>query len=390
MKTRILVLNKAYWPHLGGVETIAKKLAEGMALHDLAVTVLCLGDQNDAFTLNGVTVIQIKKEVQAGSAPLARQFGHAMKTLMENTDLVHFHYPNPIGEWEWLNCLSRFKKNGTRVPRSLVTYHSDALRPRWLLPAYRWLTRRFLGSVDRVVTTSPQYAETSPLLQGGQARGRVKVIPLGVDVRRFNNPDPGIAERLTRETGKLGHPRILFVGRLVYYKGIPVLLKALELDPSLSCLMVGDGPLKPEVEKSMAGPLAGRLQRLEPLGEAEYPAIFYQADAFVLPSIARTEAFGLATAEAMAAGLPCVTTELGTGTSYVNENGITGYVVPPNDPEKLARALSLAARAEPLKRAAMVEAARARAWGLFDERDMLKAYLRLYEELLGRQAKEEE
>jgi rhamnosyl/mannosyltransferase len=72
----------------------------------------------------------------------------------------------------------------------------------------------------------------------------------------------------------------------------------------------------------------------------DLPRFYASGDAFVLPSSARAEAFGKVLLEAMASGLPCVTTDVGTGTSFVVQDGVTGLVVPPCQPDVLADAIN--------------------------------------------------
>jgi len=165
---------------------------------------------------------------------------------------------------------------------------------------------------------------------------RCTVIPLGVDVERFSNVSPEAAAECEKMLEGLPRPRVLFVGRLVYYKGVDVLLKALAEVPGVSCVVVGDGPLKRELT-SLAENLgiSERVRFLDPLPEDLYPSIYHCADLFALPSVERTEAFGIVGLEAMAAGLPLITTELGTGTSFYNVEGLTGFICAPSSEREL-------------------------------------------------------
>ena len=113
--------------------------------------------------------------------------------------------------------------------------------------------------------------------------------------------------------------------------------------------------------------------------DADLPALYHLADLFVLPASHASEAFGLVQVEAMAAGVPCVCTELGTGTSYVNQDGVTGRVVPARDPDALAAAINNLL-ADPARRAEMSTAARARVAAEFDLDVMVERVLALYEE----------
>ncbi len=120
------------------------------------------------------------------------------------------------------------------------------------------------------------------------------------------------------------------------------------------------------------------------LGEVsddDLPGLYHPADLFVLPASHPSEAFGLVQVEAMAAGLPVVCTELGTGTTYVNHDGVTGLVVPPRDPDRLAAAINTLI-ADPERRAALGRAAQARARDEFDLNVMVDRILELYSDLI--------
>ena len=329
---RVLVVNKAYWPHLGGVETVARQLAEGAAVAGFDMDVLCLADRDSEEKINGVRVHRVRTSLSVGSAPLAWKFQEKYGELAAKADVIHFHVPNPMGE---LALLLRGRGKAEKV---ICTYHSDPLKPEWAAVSYQRLLRLFLDRCDTVVATSPNYIQTSPVLKAIESR--CTVIPLGVDVERFSNTNPEAVAQCEKMLEGLPRPRVLFVGRLVYYKGVDVLLKALAQVPEVSCVIVGEGPLKRELEV-----LAGKLgilpgvRFLDPLPDDLYPAIYRCADFFVLPSVERTEAFGIVGLEAMAAGLPIITTELGTGTSYYNRDGITGYVVEAGNVGSLSEAI---------------------------------------------------
>ncbi len=329
---RILVVNKAYWPHLGGVETVARQLAEGAAAAGFEVDVLCLADRDSEEETNGVRVHRVRSAFRVGSAPLSCKFLERYGELAQKAGLIHFHAPNPMGE------LALLLKGRGKAEKVICTYHSDPLRPRWAAGAYQKLLKRFLGHCDDIIATSPNYIQSSPVLK--PIENRTTVIPLGVDVERFSNVAPELIVGCERMLEGLPRPRALFVGRLVYYKGVDVLLKALAQVPEVSGVIVGEGPLKGDLE-ALAGRLriAPRIRFLEPLPDNLYPAIYHCADLFVLPSIERTEAFGIVGLEAMAAGLPLITTELGTGTSYYNRDGTTGVVVAPGHPAGVAEAI---------------------------------------------------
>jgi rhamnosyl/mannosyltransferase len=375
---RILHVNKRYAPHIGGVETVVRQLAEGMAARGHTSTVLCMAERAFDATHNGVRVVALPIAAAIGSAPISSAFVSALKTLAREHDIVHFQFPNPMGEIAWL-LTRRF------IPgiRSVCTYQSDVLRPAALVPAYTVLARRFLKSCDAIVATSPQYRRTSPILS--TLHREIRIIPLGIDSAPFERIPESARIRAEQLVSGLPHPRILFVGRLVYYKGVETLLEALALVPDASLVIAGDGPLRTSLA-SLARSLRvdGRVIFTGSLAEDVYPALFAAADIFVLPSTHRTEAFGIVGLEAMASGLPIVTTELGTATSFYNEHGTTGYVVPPGDVRTLAESLSALAGAVGL-RSGMGRSARERVKD-FSLSSMLDAYEALYVGMVTQQS----
>ena len=173
---------------------------------------------------------------------------------------------------------------------------------------------------------------------------------------------------------------MLFVGRLRYYKGLDNLIRALPAIPA-RLLVVGIGPMEEEWKALAADTGAGdKISWLGEVPDVDLPAFYHLADLFVLPASHPSEAFGLVQVEAMAAGLPVVCTELGTGTSYVNRDGVTGLVVPPADPAALRDAVNRLI-ADPELRRSMGTAARARA-SEFDLDGMADKVLALYGDVL--------
>ena len=160
-------------------------------------------------------------------------------------------------------------------------------------------------------------------------------MPLGIDVAPFDRVDAGeIAALRERFPG----PLLLFVGRLRYYKGLNYLITAMQ-DVPATLLVVGDGPMRREWEElARRLGVADRVHFEAGVANADLPAYYHAADLFVLPSCQRSESFGIVLLEAMASRLPAISTELGTGTSWVNQHGETGLVVPPADSAALAAA----------------------------------------------------
>jgi rhamnosyl/mannosyltransferase len=128
--------------------------------------------------------------------------------------------------------------------------------------------------------------------------------------------------------------------------------------------------------------LEGRVRFLGDVSAADLPRLYAAADVFVLPSILRAEAFGLVLLEAMAAGLPCVTTELGTGSTFIVQDEVTGLVVPPHDAAALAAALRRLA-ADPALRTRLGAAGRARLLAHFTASQMTAHVEQIYRECIA-------
>jgi len=193
------------------------------------------------------------------------------------------------------------------------------------------------------------------------------------------------------ENDRLPMPDVLlFVGRFRHYKGLDTLLEAMALLPRTRLMLGGDGVLRADLER-LAGRrrLDGRVQFLGEVPQRDLPGLYRAAGAFALPSSSRAEAFGMVLLEAMASGLPCVTTEVGTGTSWLVQDGVTGCVVPPNDPAALAGALG-GLFDNPERRRVMGLAGRRRVEAHFTEQRMIDRVMAVYRDCLAPEGRRSE
>ncbi|GAP62339.1 hypothetical protein ARMA_0762 [Ardenticatena maritima] len=369
----ILHLYKDYFPVLGGIENHIKLLAEAQAARGHRVTVLVTDPtpRTRREVRNGVEIIKAGRLATVASAPLSVAFPLVLRRL--RPDVAHLHFPYPVAEVAyWLFGRAR---------ATVLTYHSDVVRQQGWLKLYAPLMQRALAKADRILATSPRYAETSPVLQ--RFRERVRIVPLGIETARFTQADGAAVAAVRRRYAPDGAPLLLFVGKLRYYKGVDWLLRALPAIAEARLLIVGEGPML-NTWRTVAHE-AGVHERVHFVGEVpdeQLPAFYHAADVFVLPASARSEAFGTVLLEAMAAGLPLITTEVGTGTSWVNQHGVTGLVVPPRDPSALAEAVNTLVR-QPHMRRAMASAARQRALQEFDVAQMVARVEAMYAEALA-------
>jgi glycosyltransferase involved in cell wall biosynthesis len=364
---KILHIYKDYPPILGGIENHVRLLSEGQVAAGHHVTALVTnpaGLQSVETVENGVHVVRAGRLATVASTPLTLAL--PWRLLRERPDVVHLHFPYPVGETsQWL--LRRGK--GT-----VLSYHSDVVRQASILRFYRPIMTRVLRWVDAILIGSPPMRNSTYL---APYQDKLQLIPYGIPLDRFSRPSLSSVRPPERPF------TMLFVGRLRYYKGLDTLIRAM---PQVAgrLRVVGIGPM--EAEWKALAQDCGVSDRIEWLGEApdeDLPGLYHQADLFVLPASHPSEAFGLVQVEAMAAGLPVVCTELGTGTTYVNIDGETGTVVLPRDPDALAAAIN-AMIAYPARRAEMGQAAQARVRREFALDVMVNRVLELYKEVVFR------
>lgn len=370
----ILHIYKDYHPVLGGIENHIRLLAEAQAARGHRVTVLVTsrGAHTEALDFNGVRVVKAARLATIASTPVSLALPWLLRC--QHADVVHLHFPYPVGEVsQWLLRRGR---------ATVLTYHADIVRQATILRFYLPLMQRILRFVNAIIIASPPMRASIYL---ARHQDKLRLIPYGIPLQRFQSmpAEPDLARvRALHLTEAPPSPTLLFVGRLRYYKGLETLIQALPQIPA-RLLVAGSGPMAEAWQAlARATGVAERISWLGDVPDEDLPTLYHLADLFVLPASHTSEAFGLVQVEAMAAGLPVVCTELGTGTSYVNIHGETGLVVPPRDPQALAAAINTIL-ADPDLRARLGEAGRRRAEREFNLPTMVERVLALYDELLA-------
>jgi glycosyltransferase involved in cell wall biosynthesis len=278
--------------------------------------------------VDGVPVTRVGTLGEAGSVPIAPTFAAHLRRA--TADVMIVHEPNP---WALVSLIA-----ARPVIPSVVWFHSEVVRP-WLqyrlfyapvaAPVYR-RARRF-------VVSSPALGDQSSALR--PYHDRITVIPFGIDADAWRMTPP-LAPRVAELRGAAGRPSVLFVGRLVSYKGVDVLIKAVAT-LSVRLTIVGEGPMRATWERLAAGHRGPALIEFTgPLPDDEVKARLHATDVFVLPSVTPAEAFGFVQLEAMACATPVISTRLASGVPWVNRDGETGLVVPPGDVAALRAAIT--------------------------------------------------
>lgn len=369
---KILHVYKDYFPPVvGGVEKhIAQVCNHFKHRHEVEVLVCNRGPLTRVENIDGVRVVKVGQLGRIQAAPIAPSFPLWLRRI--KPDIFHYHMPNPTCEFSHL--LARPK--GVVV----VTYHSDIIRQEFLLKIYGPALRKFLDLADAIMPTSSVYADQSPFLR--DYKDKCEVVPLGVDTGRFEEARSRLGSEIARLRGAFGPEFILFVGKLRYYKGLQFLIEAMpDIDAPL--VIIGTGPMEGDL-KALASNygVSDKLRFVGEVSEDDLAAFYHACSLFVLPSIFRSEAYGLVQLEAHACGKAVVSTRLGTGVEFVNMDGKTGLVVPPADSSALAAAINeLLARPE--RREQMGEFARRRAQSEFDLKRMFADIEAVYEKVLA-------
>jgi glycosyltransferase involved in cell wall biosynthesis len=368
-RMRVVHVGKFYPPVSGGMERVLESLCEqpGPGIESRAI--VCHTKRTTVREeRRGVGVTRVGTVLTAGSVPIAPSFSAELRRA--DGDLLVIHEPNP---WALLSlAIAR-----PALPVA-VWFHSEVVRPRLQYQLfYQPLARRVYERARRIIVSSPMLAEHARALKPYQ--DRVRIVPFGIDLSRWD-ATPAISERcaaIRTETGS--RPLILFAGRMVPYKGVGVLLKALSgLDAS--AVLVGDGPCRAGwMAQARELNLAERVRFAGEVPHEELAALYHACDMFVLPSVTRAEAFGYVQLEAMACGKPVVSTRLLSGVPWVNRHGESGLTVPPGDVEALRRTLAELAGDAAL-RARLGEGGRRRVASEFTMEIMRAAAADLYRE----------
>ena len=327
----MLVVNKMYSPEIGGVEVVVKLMADIYKKHIGFVEVLTFSDKGDDKNeiIDSVPVKRIGSFFSKGPIRLSWTYMKKLKECSKNHNLILYNYPSVQPE------ICTLFLNTDR--KQIVSYHADNVK--WGIVGYLYqktIARQFLKKMDLILVSNPNIVTSSMELR--RVKNKCVVLPLGVDTDHFQKTMLDADDLHVIDQSK---KKIVFVGRFSRYKGLNVLLNAFsQLDENYQLILVSKDRIpnnsKEIIEKNR---MNSRVIHLNNISHTELPKYYSVADVFVMPSTDRGEAFGLVAVEAMACGIPVITTELGTGTSYHNIDGVTGKVIQPNDIIELREAI---------------------------------------------------
>lgn len=365
---KVLNIVKYYYPSVGGMETYVRQLCSGMRMQGIESSIITINNiariETAREVIDQVPVLRVACQLRLFSQPVSLPFGHMMKDLISETDLVHLHCPFPNAE---------MLSNSFTSKPLVVTWCADPVNTRWriLFPLFRPSLIRVLEMARKIILIGPNLLEHSPTLQPYQHK--CDVIPLA-----YTHVKGAETISTVRKLNQAS-PTILFVGKLRKYKGVEHLIHAIQNLPEVLLRVVGNGEELSNL-RQLTNKLGidSRVTFLVNVPNEQLPVEYKNADLFVLPSIDASEAFGIVQAEAMSYGLPVINTDLPSSVPHVSLNGVTGITVPPSDPVALTAAIKRLCD-EPIfyENCSLNALQRAK---LFTEENMIEKYTAVYRE----------
>src|SRR3989344_3073486 len=282
---KILQINKLYYPWIGGIETVVKNIAEGLQGKEYIEVIAC--ESKGMGNINTINNIKVTKASSLGiffSTPISISFPFLLRKKIQKFDILHFHLPFPLGVMSYLFFCLKIKNQ-----KIIVTWHSDIVKQKFFLFFYNPFSILFLKKADKILVTSHNFLKNSPFLKKFQ--NKCSVISLGIDIKKFQKiQERKLEQKLKKQTKKLKlNEKIIF---------------------------------------------------LPHLQNQELKYCYKISNIFVLPSIEKTEAFGLVQLEAMLSELPVINTYLPTGAQFVSIHNKTGLTVQPKNSQAIENAIN--------------------------------------------------
>ena len=333
--------------------------------------IVCLSpdcQDKEVIEVGCATVYCYPQSFEIASCGFSWELWKDFKRLSSWADVIHYQFP-----WPFADVLSLMRQNKQKP--YIVSYQSDIVRQKLLRVLYQPIMDHFLKRASAVVATSPAYINSSDVLS--KLKRKPELIPNGIDDELDAAQYQDEREVLEKVYGTGFY---LFIGVFRYYKGLMYLLEA-AVHTGYPLLIVGGGPQEKEIKAYIKQQQATNIQVLGHVSNNQKHALISLSKALVLPSCERSEAYGMVLLEASRQGVPMISTELGSGTSYINIADETGLVVPAKNVNKLSEAMHYMANND-----ADVEQMKGKARQRFEQHfttsTMGQRYQQLYQQVL--------
>lgn len=371
---KLVQLFKIYWPQNGGgIATVIERIAAGFP--DWEQEIIVCQDKPHKKTSDdiykGIPIHRCSQIIDVASTPMSLKFLRDVKKRTKDSDITIYHFPYPMIDLAVLFGMYKGKL--------VVWWHCDFERYRALAPMYRPLVEHTLKKADRILVSSEGNIRQSTLLT--KYRDKCMVIPYSVENSYLLKGQQYMEHQVPKKQEKTVH--ILFMGRMVWYKGCDILLQAFKKMKYKNCTLtlLGGGPRKDKWEKMSQDMRVTNVTFTGMVSEDKKIQYIEECDFLVLPSISKAEAFALVQIEAMAFGKPVINTNLPSGVPYVSVHGKTGLTVEPEDVQDLADAMDKLVEDEELRREYGLNARRM-VEQEYTEEKMIERHRKVFEELL--------
>lgn len=372
----VLHLGKFSNEKVGGIETVVDILLQGLSPYFQLLNLVANNSFKAKITeQSGYTEHNMPLMGIFARTPLCPSMPYRIKKLHQQYrfSIVHLHLPNPMAHFA-----SEFLPQSVR---RIISWHSDVIQQKQLLKIYQPWVDRLLNQATALIVSTPYLAEKSSQLIVARRRKIIHIVPYGIDFDYFSIDK--YPERIKLIRRQFPNRFIVFaLGRHVYYKGFCYLIDAMvQLPSDLILLIGGDGPLTPKLKRQVKTlQLEQRIFFLGQIAKQDLPAYYHVCDVFCLPSIDQNEAFGIVQLEAMACAKPVICCDVTNAASNINQDGLTGFVVPPRTPNALANAIRRLYQA-PVLRECLGQTAFQYAKKKFTTEIMIKQIKALYEQI---------
>lgn len=331
-KKNFVQVSKYYYPFCGGIEAVAKQIADTMKKNEYNVEVFaCSQDINSSEDF--VDDIPIKRcgvltEFKAN--PISINLIWRLSRV--KADVLHYQHPFVFAAIAHFIARPKYKK-------LTLTYCSDVVKQKYIMKVFNPIFERFLKEADKIHILAPNMIESSKTL--AKFKEKCVTVPYSIDISKYQKINN---EKVKQIKERFPNKKILlFVGRLIYYKGISILIDAMKnVNEDTVLIIIGIGKLEEELKKQVNDlNLYNRIFFEGQVSDEDLLSYYHACDIFVFPSIAKSEAYGISQLEAMSCGKPVINTWLHTGVNFISINEVTGITIQPLNVEELTNAINL-------------------------------------------------
>ena len=343
---KVLQISKYYYPYIGGIEQVARDIADVLRNNNIEQMVICFNEDssNGEYethkketihdVIDGVEVVRCGCQMKVSSQALSASYSKELKTIINNfnPDIVIFHYPNPYAA----HFVLKYIKENTKL---YIYWHLDITKQKILGKLFHYQNIRLIKRADKIIGATTKHLDESAYTK--YFEGKKYLIPYRIDEDSLAITDKEIKKAESIRQKYSGKVLGFFIGRHVPYKGLKYLIEASKLldDENIHFFIAGKGELTDELKTQAKGD--SKIEFIGPISASDKRAYLYATDIICFPSITKNEGFGLALAEGMYFGKPAVTFTIpGSGVNIVNLDGVTGIECPNADSAAYANALN--------------------------------------------------